>query len=521
MTGERKTPPVPTNVFFWAACPAWLVVIQINTVIHFHQAKAIHSQSRVGIHSLVITRVCSFFFVSSFSLPLVLSHSLLVPLFLFPEAPHCNWCLDIAKRVVAIFLFKKKKTPPAPATTTHQRALAFYISAVFVLFWLPRPVFCCPCPVHSIPLPSARDKVRIGLPAWRINDPPPPRPPPLLERDSPDEIVISLLVQTRPCANQRRRVGLPLLSCPSGTFHCWAKPVLRISLADVDLQTFFFGFLSRTRTATPQPNPPKRGRCYFLSLSLFPAASEDVVAFFFYCYYYFNLIKRRVLPSVFPGGHACALRQPSAMPSRYMPAREFHIVVLGAGGVGKSCLTAQFVHNEWIESYDPTIEDSYRTQVSVDGRQVVLEILDTAGTEQFVAMRDLYMKTGQGFLLVFSITSMSSLSELAQLREEIIRIKEDDNAPIVICGNKADLEDQRTVARTKAFSISQRWHAPYYEASARTRSKEIMCPGPRRKYLLTQAFLDSKRRRGVYRSLPPDATSRQHAGQSLLRRRRV
>ncbi|KAH9437014.1 DNA-binding transcription factor rap1 [Pyricularia oryzae] len=88
-------------------------------------------------------------------------------------------------------------------------------------------------------------------------------------------------------------------------------------------------------------------------------------------------------------------------PRNQQPTREFHIVVLGAGGVGKSCLTAQFVHNEWIESYDPTIEDSYRTQVAVDGRQVMLEILDTAGTEQFVAMRDLYMKTGQGFLLVF------------------------------------------------------------------------------------------------------------------------
>ncbi|KAI1140813.1 ras-domain-containing protein [Hypoxylon sp. FL0543] len=155
---------------------------------------------------------------------------------------------------------------------------------------------------------------------------------------------------------------------------------------------------------------------------------------------------------------------------RYQPAREFHIVVLGAGGVGKSCLTAQFVHNEWIESYDPTIEDSYRTQVAVDGRQVVLEILDTAGTEQFVAMRDLYMKTGQGFLLVFSITSSSSLAELAGLRDEIIRIKDDANVPIVICGNKADLEDQRSVPRTKGFQISQRWGAPYYEASARTRS---------------------------------------------------
>ncbi|EEU47505.1 hypothetical protein NCS52_00381300 [Fusarium sp. LHS14.1] len=154
----------------------------------------------------------------------------------------------------------------------------------------------------------------------------------------------------------------------------------------------------------------------------------------------------------------------------YQPSRELHVVVLGAGGVGKSCLTAQFVHNEWIESYDPTIEDSYRTQLQVDGRQVVLEILDTAGTEQFVAMRDLYMKTGQGFLLVFSITSASSLSELAGLREEIIRIKDDENVPIVIVGNKADLEENRAVPRAKGFSISQRWGAPYYEASARTRT---------------------------------------------------
>ncbi|KAF7560545.1 hypothetical protein G7046_g3603 [Stylonectria norvegica] len=160
---------------------------------------------------------------------------------------------------------------------------------------------------------------------------------------------------------------------------------------------------------------------------------------------------------------------------QYQPSRELHVVVLGAGGVGKSCLTAQFVHNEWIESYDPTIEDSYRTQLQVDlvaSRQIPdsASSLDTAGTEQFVAMRDLYMKTGQGFLLVFSITSASSLSELAGLREEIIRIKDDENVPIVIVGNKADLEENRGVPRAKGFAISQRWGAPYYEASARTRT---------------------------------------------------
>ncbi|KAH6607252.1 ras-GTPase RSR1 [Trichoderma cornu-damae] len=87
-----------------------------------------------------------------------------------------------------------------------------------------------------------------------------------------------------------------------------------------------------------------------------------------------------------------------------------------------------------------------------------------------VAMRDLYMKTGQGFLLVFSITSTSSLHELSCLREEIMRIKDDDNVPMVIVGNKADLEESRAIPRAKGFAISQKWKAPYYEASARTRT---------------------------------------------------
>ncbi|KAF2803325.1 putative ras small monomeric GTPase [Mytilinidion resinicola] len=152
-----------------------------------------------------------------------------------------------------------------------------------------------------------------------------------------------------------------------------------------------------------------------------------------------------------------------------MSQREYHIVVLGSGGVGKSCLTAQFVQNVWIESYDPTIEDSYRKAIMVDGRQVILEILDTAGTEQF--SEELYMKTGQGFLLVFSITSMTSLHELAELRDQIIRIKDDMRVPIVLVGNKSDLEEDRAVSRARAFAVSQSWGGcPYYETSARRRA---------------------------------------------------
>lgn len=89
-------------------------------------------------------------------------------------------------------------------------------------------------------------------------------------------------------------------------------------------------------------------------------------------------------------------------------------------------------------------------------------------------MRDLYMKSGQGFILVFSITSSSSMNEIEMLREEITRIKDDDNVPIVIVGNKADLEEQRSVPRQRAFACSQMWDAPYYETSARTRSELMM-----------------------------------------------
>jgi len=153
------------------------------------------------------------------------------------------------------------------------------------------------------------------------------------------------------------------------------------------------------------------------------------------------------------------------------PRRELNIVVLGAGGVGKSCLTAQFVQNVWIESYDPTIEDSYRKQINVDGRSVMLEILDTAGTEQFTAMRELYMKQGQGFLLVFSICNMNSFYELSELREQIIRIKDDDDVPLVLVGNKCDMEEDRVVSRARAFQAAQGWGSkPYYETSARRRT---------------------------------------------------
>merc|ERR1712146_119512 len=147
--------------------------------------------------------------------------------------------------------------------------------------------------------------------------------------------------------------------------------------------------------------------------------------------------------------------------------REYKIVVLGSGGVGKSALTVQFVQGIFVEKYDPTIEDAYRKQVEVDGDQCLLEILDTAGTEQFTAMRDLYMKSGQGFILVYSITAKSTFNDINDLREQILRVKDTVSVPMILVGNKCDLENERDVARDEGEELAQSFSCSFFESSAK------------------------------------------------------
>ena len=106
--------------------------------------------------------------------------------------------------------------------------------------------------------------------------------------------------------------------------------------------------------------------------------------------------------------------------------------------------------------------------MEVDGQQCMLEILDTAGTEQFTAMRDLYMKNGQGFVLVYSITSQSTYHDLNDLREQILRVKDTDKVPMVLCGNKCDLEDDRMVSKEQGGNLAGSWGGvTFLETSAR------------------------------------------------------
>jgi len=146
------------------------------------------------------------------------------------------------------------------------------------------------------------------------------------------------------------------------------------------------------------------------------------------------------------------------------------IVVLGTGGVGKSSLTIRFIQDVFVEAYDPTIEDSYRHQIELDRRPVLLEILDTAGTEQFASMRDMYMKSGEGFILVYSVIDEATLMDVENLFDNLNRVRESEvfKTPIVLAGNKCDLEEEREVSVQAGQDLARRWNVAFYETSAKT-----------------------------------------------------
>jgi hypothetical protein len=60
-------------------------------------------------------------------------------------------------------------------------------------------------------------------------------------------------------------------------------------------------------------------------------------------------------------------------------------------------------------------------------------------------MREQYMRTGEGFLLVYSITSRNSFEEISTFHQQILRVKDKDTFPVVIAANKCDLEYERQV----------------------------------------------------------------------------
>uniref|UniRef100_A0A915DDH2 small monomeric GTPase n=1 Tax=Ditylenchus dipsaci TaxID=166011 RepID=A0A915DDH2_9BILA len=154
------------------------------------------------------------------------------------------------------------------------------------------------------------------------------------------------------------------------------------------------------------------------------------------------------------------------------PGQVHKVIMVGSGGVGKSALTLQFMYDEFVEEYEPTKADSYRKRVVLDGEDCSVDILDTAGQEDYSAIRDNYYRSGEGFICVFSITDPESFDATVEFREQILRVKNSDSGiPIVLVGNKGDLAgSDRRVPLAQCQQRAELWGVPYVETSAKTRA---------------------------------------------------
>jgi len=155
--------------------------------------------------------------------------------------------------------------------------------------------------------------------------------------------------------------------------------------------------------------------------------------------------------------------------SRAQFLREYKLVVVGGGGVGKSALTIQFIQSHFVDEYDPTIEDSYRKQCVIDDEVALLDVLDTAGQEEYGAMREQYMRTGEGFLLVYAINSRTSFEEVSTFYQQILRVKDKDTFPVVVVANKCDLEYERQVGMSEGRDLAKHFNCKFIETSAKQR----------------------------------------------------
>ncbi|KAI9611488.1 hypothetical protein H4Q26_008441 [Puccinia striiformis f. sp. tritici PST-130] len=169
------------------------------------------------------------------------------------------------------------------------------------------------------------------------------------------------------------------------------------------------------------------------------------------------------------------------MASKAQFLREYKLVVVGGGGVGKSALTIQFIQSHFVDEYDPTIEDSYRKQCVIDEEVALLDVLDTAGQEEYSAMREQYMRTGEGFLLVYSITSRNSFEEISTFHQQILRVKDKDYFPVLWLPTSAISNTNDRFIETSAkqrINVDEAFSSLVKEIRRHNKEQTISRPGP-------------------------------------------
>ena len=145
------------------------------------------------------------------------------------------------------------------------------------------------------------------------------------------------------------------------------------------------------------------------------------------------------------------------------------LMLLGDGQVGKTSLSLTLTKNKFDDSLLTTVgKESYTYLTNLHGHDVKMKIWDTAGQERFKSMSVGVIKTVDGLILVYSITSQESFRNLESWMKSVKDIADLSKKPVIIVGNKCDLENMRMVTyeEGKQYATNLGYH--FYETSAKT-----------------------------------------------------
>ncbi|GAM24586.1 hypothetical protein SAMD00019534_077610 [Acytostelium subglobosum LB1] len=160
----------------------------------------------------------------------------------------------------------------------------------------------------------------------------------------------------------------------------------------------------------------------------------------------------------------------------FINGKQYKLVMLGQGGVGKTSISIRFVSDRFVADYDPTVEDAYKKDHFIDGKEITLEILDTAGQEEYTSgVQDKSIRVGEGFVCIYSIASRESFQKLKELREKILWAKDAERIPMIIVGNKSDMEKERQVPAYEGKALADEFRCPFIETSAKTNNNIKQC----------------------------------------------
>ncbi|XP_045120072.1 GTP-binding protein Rheb homolog [Portunus trituberculatus] len=150
-----------------------------------------------------------------------------------------------------------------------------------------------------------------------------------------------------------------------------------------------------------------------------------------------------------------------------MPPKDRKVAVMGYRSVGKSSLCIQFVDGQFVDSYDPTIENTFTKKLKVRGQEYGLELVDTAGQDEYSIFPAQYSMNIHGYVLVYSITSEKSFEVAQVIYDKILDMMGKVTVPVVLVGNKNDLHLERVVSTDQGRRLADNWKAAFLETSAK------------------------------------------------------